>query len=390
MKDMWIGAIAIALAAVVISSRVVQAGVIYNAIDLTPAGVTSAEAHAVTSVGVVGFTTDSLSNALSAVWNGSPPAISRFADGSYSSTHMVGAFGTQMVGYGDGVGAATHGLLWNGTSSSATDIQPASLENQSFGSFAMAINGSIVGFQMSPSDGSTKAILWTNTNQGSAAIKLMTIAGGGIPSGFTNSQALAVTGTHAVGFANNPNTGIDQAVLWSWTSPTSAITPLDLTPSSFSSARALGIAAIGSGFAEVGYGIPTGSSAHNALLWTGSATLFTNLNPTGYSSSDANAILGTQVVGQGVGPLSSQNHALLWDTTNPSVPTDLQTFLPASDVSSDALGLDANGDIVGTAVDSNGMTRAIEWVPTLAVPEPGSFSLIAGAVILLARRKQCR
>ena len=69
---------------------------------------------------------------------------------------------------------------------------------------------------------------------------------------------------------------------------------------------------------------------------------------------------------------------------------DLQNFLPSQYTSSEALGIDANGDIVGLAWGSNGLVGiedAILLVP-VPVPEPSTFALAGlGVVTLLGSRR---
>ena len=59
---------------------------------------------------------------------------------------------------------------------------------------------------------------------------------------------------------------------------------------------------------------------------------------------------------------------------------DLHQFLPAFFVASEALGIDASGDIVGLAsgIASGGLPHAFLWEPVVsAVPEPSSLVLVS-------------
>jgi hypothetical protein len=89
------------------------------------------------------------------------------------------------------------------------------------------------------------------------------------------------------------------------------------------------------------------------------------------------------------------DHALLWTGTAASV-VDLNAFLPPGFTSSQALDIDASGDIVGSAsgpAAGPNNYHAFLWQPVAAaVPEPGSLLLlasgVAGLVISEHRRRK--
>src|SRR5437879_6365837 len=131
----------------------------------------------------------------------------------------------------------------------------------------------------------------------------------------------------------------------SFAGPAAAIvfTTIDLNPSGFSESQALGV----SGGQQVGYGVTTVGGDFHALLWTGTATNFVDLNG-GFSGSRANAVSGGQQVGAGEGPSTGGNgHALLWAGTAVSVmdlnPSGLSGYTAAG-----ASGSQAGGDGVTT------------------------------------------
>jgi len=71
---------------------------------------------------------------------------------------------------------------------------------------------------------------------------------------------------------------------------------------------------------------------------------------------------------------------------------NLQDFVPAGYVQSRALGIDADGNIVGDAVlPAQGVAHAVLWRPIEEViPEPAMLVLLgAGFVALLRRRGGC-
>ncbi len=140
------------------------------------------------------------------------------------------------------------------------------------------------------------------------------------------------------------------------------------------------------------------------MLWTGTADSAVDLNPTdlsGISGSVAYATNGTVQVGYGFGPGTGpgDNITLLWTGTAASA-INLESLLPgytnywswlgANDTQ--AYSIDSAGNVYGAAWgtydDMTGLF-AVEWSP-VNVPEPatGSLLLIAGAGILMRRRRQ--
>jgi hypothetical protein len=94
-------------------------------------------------------------------------------------------------------------------------------------------------------------------------------------------------------------------LLWSG----SAASYVDLNPSGFTSSGANAT----SGTQQAGNGSgPTTSNKNHALLWSGSAASYVDLNPSGFTNSYAYGISGTQQVGYGHGS-GTGYHALLWN-----------------------------------------------------------------------------
>ena len=106
-----------------------------------------------------------------------------------------------------------------------------------------------------------------------------------------------------------------------------------------------------------------------------------DLNPQGFSSSLALATNGSEQVGYGTGAATENEfNALLWSGAANNV-VDLQQYLPSEFIDSRATGIDAEGDIVGYAIDTSGQSHAILWE---AVPEPSTFALLTVAAIGMA------
>jgi uncharacterized membrane protein len=142
----------------------------------------------------------------------------------------------------------------------------------------------------------------------------------------------------------------------------------------------------------LGDGPATGFVPH-ALLWSGTAASAVDLTPVGFSATEALGVAGGQQVGEGVGPATGgENHALLWSGTAASV-VDLHAFLPPGFRSSQALGIDSSGNIVGTAVDSSGVEHPFLWTPCeesdherecereKTVADPATFFLVGSGLV---------
>jgi uncharacterized membrane protein len=248
--------------------------------------------------------------------------------------------GGVQVGYGYVAEDYTHALKWTGSASSVVDLHPSECRH----SKASGISGDqVVGECYWPRDlpSVRHALLWTS---------------GGVvdlhPSGFYESFAHATDGTWQVGEGGRNDGGFRsyRALLWRGT----ADSVVDLHPAGYSSSRAKGV----SGGQQVGDGLA--DNARHALLWTGSAQSVVDLHPSGYCDSVAEAAAAGRQVGWG-SKCDGQHHALLWNSTAESV-VDLHLFLPAGLHYSEAHGIDASGNIIGSAFDTLGTSHAVLWV----------------------------
>jgi hypothetical protein len=236
----------------------------------------------------------------------------------HSSTAVATSSGMQ-VGWGNHDDQPGHALKWAGSASSAVLIHPSGFRS----SYATGISGDqIVGWGAPDNTTDVHALLWTSRG----VVDLN-------PKGFTSSYATATDGAQQVGRSAH-------ALLWAG----SAESVVDLHPASgylFSAATGV------SGGEQVGYGDNGTAGSARALLWKGSAQSVVNLHPNGFRETRATGVAAGWQVGWGITSDGSA-HALLWNGTAESV-IDLHVFLPPGYRTSVAYGIDASGNVVGTA-----------------------------------------
>lgn len=98
------------------------------------------------------------------------------------------------------------------------------------------------------------------------------------------------------------------------------------------------------------WGKGTESTSH-ALLWSGAANDFVDLNPAGFDNSLAYGVCDRQQVGYGVSASDGKNHALLWNGTAES----------CVDLSSDCIAVSTNGSLQVGYSSVAGTTCAMKW-----------------------------
>jgi hypothetical protein len=349
------------------------------------------------------------------LWNGTTNSWTPLMSEGYCHTDARGIWGDQIVGsglnccdFGDcpvppaEVNVFCHALLWQGTDK-CIDLHPKRFED----SFALGTDGATqVGAGTVPGqfipmitpgfptcqEPVNHALLW----HGSAAscVDLN-------PAGIESSCASGVSGIHQVGDGFGPSTHSNyHAFLWTGT----AGSAVDLNPAGFKTTTALSIS--GTQIVGNGNGPATGGQNH-ALLWSTDGS-YVDLNASSMSCSYATATNGTLQVGYawGNGPLGGQwngkdvyitfENAIVWNGSAGSY-VDLQQFLPSDFYSSEADGIDAQGDIFGYACSSD-FRGAVMWVPIPGtdtyeftpgpVPEPGTLVLLTLGSLGLCRRKK--
>lgn len=300
-------------------------------------------------------------------------------------SEALGVAGAQQVGYANQSSGSPRACLWSGSSNSLVYLHPVSAAN----SMALATSGSQqAGYA---TFGTRKnAAIWAGTSNSFANL---------YPSSTVDSWVNATTGSKQVGRADN------RAALWFGTSSSrvqsihasEAFAVADGNDNEFGKSwnideqkwwaakwqgnmfftipftRDAQINAV-SQSKLAGFVGPFGFT--HAALWSGASSSFVDLNPSGASSSSANAISGSMQAGFAVFP-GITSHAALWSGSSNSF-LDLHYFLPSTYSGSRANGMSTNGQtvfVVGSA-DSVSSKHAIMWTINPAVfGAPGAFTL---------------
>ena len=300
------------------------------------------------------------------LWSGSAGSYVDLNPTGFEVSKAIGTSGDQQVGYGQGTatGGQTHALLWSGSADSYVDLNPTGFD---FSYAYETLAGQQVGYGRV--GGRNHALLWSGAADSYIDLHPAT--------GFLLSIAEGISGGQQVGHGSGPATGTTDFGLWAphallWSG--SANSYVDLNPTGFEVSKAIGT----SGDQQVGWGsgTATGDQEH-ALLWSGSANSYVDLNPTGFTASTAHDVSGGQQVGGGLGPITGyDSHALLWFGASDGY-VDLHDYLRAEYLRSAALGIDSAGNIIGWASGSTGQI-AVLWVPDdgdECIPAPGAFLL---------------
>ncbi|HEY1684008.1 MAG TPA: hypothetical protein VGG19_04545 [Tepidisphaeraceae bacterium] len=328
---------------VLAASSVALATPSYTAVFLPTSGYTSTYAVGIANGQIVGYSTEYPGAGL--LWNSPTAAPIVMTPVGYDGSGLGSTNGT-IQGGDSGIAGEGHAMIWSGQSNDYIDLNPP-------GFIYSGISGiggdQEVGNGASPTTSTLgDALLWIGTSNNAIDLN---------PSGFNYSTARATNGTYQVGSGNFTSQGPSgpvsntHALLWSG----SASSVVDLNPPGYSYSEAWGI----SGDVVAGWGIS--GHSQDALLWNISDGTYTDLGP-----GEAYAIAGNYEVGyRTVGP----NHAMLWAGSAASA-VDLNNFLPEG-YASIAYGVDANGDVVGVASNSSGY-YAVEWI----APEPAFFAPI--------------
>jgi hypothetical protein len=302
-----------------------------------------------------------------------PRAVAWNADGTwtdftppaYSNAAAYETTGGRHVGWGFQQDSQ-HALYWPETRGAPVVLHPLGW----WGSMAMGIGGDQqVGEGIDTLGGGVHAMLWRGSAEDFIDLR---------PATYTDATCDATDGVHQVGYGRRPGLpdgSVFIALLWSGT-PESYV---ELNPPGFLNCWAVDV----DGDAQVGIGWLTDnlSQAH-ALLWHGTAESAIDLTPAG-ASAHARAVAGGFQAGS-VSLDGIAEHAAIWSGSADSM-IDLHPFLPPGYRQSFAFGVDAEGNVVGSAVEAaGGRSVAFQWI---VVPEPAELAtLLAGAALILRRK----
>jgi autotransporter-associated beta strand protein len=308
---------------------------VYQVVDLGPANFAGSVGQGVNGIQQVGtgpLTDSSATHAL--LWSGTAGSCLDL-NGTFGQSQAYATNGTQQAGYGT-VSGNSHAVLWNGSGSSFVDLNPSGFTD----SEAHGIDGTRqAGYGTMQSQ--VHALLWSGTAASVVDLHPPTA------SGFTSSYARSISGPQQAGYGFK--SGVSRALLWSGT----AASYVDLNPTGYAASAAYSNARS----QQVGYAVTNTSQTH-AMLWNGTAGSFVDLNPSGYANSVAWSTNGGLQVGYASD--GTAYHAMLWRGTAASA-VDLGQYLPSGLSDPKAYGVDAQGNVVGYAVDSFLKKHAILW-----------------------------
>ncbi|WP_374087263.1 hypothetical protein [Methylomicrobium lacus] len=340
----------------------------YTSIDLTPNSPLST-ANGISTGGAAGYSADTASfGAIRATfWEDAnqidlhPAFLDDPVKAVKGRSSVQGSADALQVGWGAGPGTNNRSvpLVWTGTAASATTL-PLPFDNA--GGQALATDDSqIVGYgtpliKDGTAFGPPHAVVWDAMTQ--AAIDLGDAGNG--------AQAIGVGGGLQVGYVIK---GTANAALWSG----SAKSLLVLHPKDAAASVAYGT----DGVLQVGYSgydirvrseAPKGNKDKRfnfATVWSGTAASALVIHPYPFTHSYAAAVNGPWIAGY-AGDDSKRStpayyHAIVWDSTNYQ-PTDLNTYLPAAFVGSQAFSVDAQGNVAGVALTADGQRHAVVWM----------------------------
>jgi uncharacterized membrane protein YgcG len=317
----------------------------YYSNDVTPAGAAAGKLTAAASGKQVGGGSD---NHAYLVLAGNGMAATDLHPAGYITSLALSTDDTQQCGYAYSVASSgNHAMLWSGSAASAVDLHTIYTWTYCSGNH----NGQQVGFGERPVYFTTTqhAMLWTGS--AASAVDLHPVA-------FPYSKALGVHDGQQVGYGSTlPYPGLpadsiayhttSHAVVWTGT----AASAVDLNPIGFSASEANAT----NGIQQGGWAYDSVNISQHAGLWSGTAASFVDLHPAGFTDSKVNAMTATKQVGEGwvggLGTLGSVRHALVWQGAAASV-VDLNQYLPAGYTNGVATGVDAAGNVVGYAYNT--------------------------------------
>ncbi len=163
-----------------------------------------------------------------------------------------------------------------------------------------------VGYNLFPDGQTEHALLWTGSAAGVVDLHPTNPA-------YFSSMAYGANGSQQVGNGSLASSDMGQlgytthALMWFGT----AQSCIDLNPSGFTWSDAVAT----NGSQQCGGGLQPneyGASGSHAILWNGSAQNYVDLNPAGFRESGADGMDATRQVGSGFAEGMSGYHALMW------------------------------------------------------------------------------
>lgn len=306
-------------------------------------------------------------------------AIDLHPSSNYYTSMAISTDEVEQCGYATSFGSP-HAMRWSGTAASFVDMHSSSGYTWSYclGNHV----GQYVGYGERPVYTVTfqNALLWN----GVAVTNLHPF---GVA--FSYSKALGVRNGQQVGYLSNNSYpygetfsyhATSHAAMWRGT----AASFVDLNPVGFTASEALAT----NGLQQGGWAyaaLPT--TTQHAALWSGTADTFVDLHPVGFSDSRVTALSVTQQVGDGwVGPMNaigSVRHALVWSATPESV-VDLNVYLPPGYMHGVATGIDASGNVVGYAYNTPTTGLVVPPDAIAVVFAPGQLAPTAISTLTLS------
>lgn len=284
-----------------------------------------------------------------AIWNGTGIVDVNPAGATFSA--IYGRSGNISVGYAGTAALAQGPVIWNGTTPTPLPVPFAYVAGRGIDTDGAQIVG--YGTEGNPERGAgaQHALLWN-------------IATGGVVDLGKNMQINGVGGGQQAG--GRFGSGGVTAGFWSGTANSFVSLHPRFADVSVASDCGSGI--------QVGYyGVdirvrveakPRDIRFYSAGYWSGNADSFTYL-PSDYRHSFALGITGDTIVGYGnttdaIG-YPRYSHAVAWVGPNHDY-VDLHALLPADMISSRALGVDENGNIVGWGVTASNVVKSFVWL----------------------------
>lgn len=301
-------------------------------------------------------------------------AVDLHPGATYYSSMAISTDDTEQCGYATYFGAP-HAMRWAGSAASAFDMHSSSGLTWSYclGNHL----GQYVGYGERPIYTVTiqNALLWN----GGVATNLHPP----FPSTFSFSKALGVRNGQQVGYLSNASYPwgetfsyhlLSHAVVWAGT----AASAVDLNPAGYTASEALAT----NGTQQGGWAFGGTGGGQHAALWSGTPDTFIDLHPAAYSDSRITALTATLQVGDGwIGPMGaagSVRHALVWSGT-PESAVDLNQYLPVGYTHAVATGVDAAGNVVGYAYNTptTGLVTPPDAIAVVFAPGQSGSSAVS-------------